>query len=108
VIDDIRTQDESVSLEEIEFEGIHTEDHERHIDSKSKLEEVLTFMETFSERDRMILIYRIWEDLSYEDISQITGESVSNCKKIVSRSLAKISANVSYLFYLSNLLHYVS
>ena len=80
----------------------------RSVDAKSKLEEVLGFMQIFSERDRMILIYRIWEDLSYEEISQITGESVSNCKKIVSRSLEKIAANISYLFYLSILLHYVA
>ncbi len=54
-------------------------------------------MDTFSERDRLIVTMRIWEELSYEEISIITGESVSNAKKIVSRSLAKITANISEL-----------
>lgn len=54
-------------------------------------------MDTFSERDRLIVTMRIWEELSYEEISVITGESVSNAKKIVSRSLAKITANISEL-----------
>jgi len=77
------------------------------IDNKNKLEEVLSFLSTFSERDRAILTLRIWDDLSYEEISTITGESIDNCKKIVSRGLAKITANISYMFILSLVLYYV-
>jgi DNA-directed RNA polymerase specialized sigma24 family protein len=47
---------------------------------------------------------RIWDELSYEEIAAITGESVANAKQIVSRSLTKIAANVSYLFIFSVLL----
>lgn len=70
------------------------------IDNKDKLQEVVTFMETLSERDRQILTMRIWDELSYEEISEITGQSIANVKQIVSRSLAKISANVEYLIIL--------
>ena len=64
-------------------------------------------MEAFSERDRMILSMRIWDDLSYDEISLITGESVANSKKIVSRSLEKIAANVSPLAFTVFLLAHV-
>lgn len=33
---------------------------------------------------------RIWDDLSYKEISELTWESLDNCKKIVSRTLSKI------------------
>ncbi len=67
------------------------------IDNRSKLEEVLVFLETLSQRDRTILTMRIWDELSYEEIADITGESVANTKQIVSRSLAKIVANIEYM-----------
>ena len=71
------------------------------------IERVLGYMDTFSERDRMILTLRIWDDLSYEEIAQITGESISNSKKIVSRSLAKIAANVEQIALLTLFLNHV-
>lgn len=46
-----------------------------------------------------ILILRIWDDLAYEDIAKITGKSVDNCKKIVSRVLESVRSNVAYLFF---------
>jgi DNA-directed RNA polymerase specialized sigma24 family protein len=64
--------------------------------------------DTFSERDKNILLLRIWDDMSYDEIAQITGESVSNSKKIVSRSLAKIGANISFsalfIFFISHVI----
>jgi len=86
----------------------YEKNHATDIDNRSKLEEVLTFMDTLSERDRLILSMRVWDELSYEEIAAITGESVANCKQIVSRSLAKISANVSYLFIFFMLISVVS
>lgn len=85
----------------------YSKDNATDIDNTSKIEEILGFMKTFSERDRSIITMRIWDDLSYEEISIITGESVVNAKKIVSRGLAKISANVSHLFILSFLLYVI-
>lgn len=69
------------------------------IDNKSKLEEVLTYMSSLSEKEQAILRLRIWDELSYQEIADITGESVVNAKKIVSRSLAKIWANIQYLLF---------
>jgi RNA polymerase sigma factor (sigma-70 family) len=71
------------------------------------IEKVLTYMQTLSERERSILTLRIWDDLSYEEISKITGESVANSKKIVSRTLEKISANVHQFIILTYLFTYV-
>ena len=105
-IDDIRGEKPTDSLEETAEPG-YSSNFQADIDNRSKLQEVLEFIETLSERERTILTLRIWEERSYEEIATITGQSVANCKQIVSRSLSKISANVTHLFIFSFLLHYV-
>lgn len=73
------------------------EDHWEQLDNKEKLKEVYSFLETINKEHRQIVLYRIWEDLSYKEISEITWKSVDNCKKIVSRTLKNISANLLLL-----------
>ena len=95
------------SLEDSLIDPGYSLDHAHDIDTREKLSEVLDFLDTLTERDRAIITLRIWDELSYEEITHITGESVSNAKKIVSRSLQKIAANVQYIFLFSILLTYV-
>jgi RNA polymerase sigma-70 factor, ECF subfamily len=97
LIDSTRSHTETSSLDEIVWEPSYTTDMDADIDDRDTLRRVLDYMTTLSERDRQIVMMRIWDDLSYDEISHITGESVSNSKKIVSRTLQKISANVSVL-----------
>ena len=109
MIDALRIpESEDVTLND-EYFG-YSLNHTTDIDNKTKLNEVLNFMKTLTEREQTILTLRIWDDLSYDEISFITGESVVNTKQIVSRSLAKIAANVSYIIFLtfiiSNANHY--
>jgi RNA polymerase sigma factor (sigma-70 family) len=54
---------------------------------------VLSFIETLKADQKEVVLLRVWEDLSYKEISEITGKSLDNCKKIVSRSLKNIQAN---------------
>ncbi len=107
MIDVLKKNNETDSLDESPIEPWYSLDDAREIDDKDTLMEVMNFMKTLSERDRSILTLRIWDDLSYEEISKITGESISNTKKIVSRSLQKIVANVSYILLFTILLNYV-
>jgi RNA polymerase sigma factor (sigma-70 family) len=50
----------------------------------------LEFLQTIKKDQREVMMLRIWEDLSYKEISEITGKSADNCKKIVSRTLQLI------------------
>jgi RNA polymerase sigma-70 factor (ECF subfamily) len=106
MIDSIRKNEWTTSLEEIDFEPGYNDSNLDNIDNKTKLEEVIAFMDTLSERERIILTYRIWDDMSYTEISAITWESVDNCKKIVSRTLEKIGSNITPLTLLTILLSY--
>ena len=100
LIDSVRSDRPTDSIDDIDWEPSISTDTGKEVDHRDKLSEVLSYMNSFSRRDRIILTMRIWDDLSYEEISSITGVSVSNSKKIVSRSLEKISANISPLAFL--------
>lgn len=67
------------------------QDIAQDIDNTDKLQEILSYIQTLKPYQTDIMLLRIWDDLSYVEISQITGESESNCKKIVSRNLQKIA-----------------
>lgn len=64
-----------------------------NLDNKNKLKEVFWYLESYKKEHREIFILRIWEDLSYKEISQITWFSEDNCKKIVSRIIKTINVN---------------
>lgn len=105
LIDDTRS---TRPTEELDDTLGYSRDLGHEIDTSTKLAEVMNFLQTLTERERTLLTMRVWDGLSYAEISEITGESVANAKKIVSRTMAKISANITYLFIFSLLLSYVS
>lgn len=100
VIDHYRTQKEHTDLEVIEETHGTSTDYASQIDGNMTLENVLGYLETIPEEQKNILIMRIWDDLSYKEIAEITGKNVDACKKIVSRIMAQISANVTFLFFI--------
>ncbi len=106
MIDNLRGQGIDTPLDELVFEPGYNDAGIDNIDNKTKLQEVITFMDTLTERERIILTYRIWDDMSYAEISSITWESVDNCKKIVSRTLEKIGSNITPLTLLTIILSY--
>lgn len=75
-------------------------DINQDIDNKNKIKDVISFLNTFKKEQRDIVIYKIWYDMSYSEISELTWKSVDNCKKIVSRILQNISANFVFILLL--------
>lgn len=76
------------------------QDFWQDVDNKEKLKEVFSYLETIKQEHKDIVLYRIWEDLSYREIALLTWKSVDNCKKIVSRTLKAISVNFMLLVLL--------
>ncbi len=99
VKDYYRTKKEEIDIDEV-FNLWVEEYFWENLDNKEKLKEVVDFLKTIKEEQREILIMRIWNDLSYKEISEITGHSVSNCKKIVSRVLQNVNANLAMMIIL--------
>lgn len=93
IVDYFRVNKEKVDIDEI-VETIQVdEDIAENIDNKDKIKKILSFLETVDPKVKRIIILRFWDDLSFKEIAEITGESVDNCKKIVSRTIAKIDIN---------------
>ncbi|KKW00944.1 MAG: hypothetical protein A2898_02170 [Candidatus Kerfeldbacteria bacterium RIFCSPLOWO2_01_FULL_48_11] len=62
------------------------EDSERRL----IIEQVKQYLHTLKQEHQDVVLMRIWDDLPYERIAEITGKSEANCKMIVSRSLSSI------------------
>jgi RNA polymerase sigma-70 factor (ECF subfamily) len=100
IVDSARSHHEVTDIEDITETHGESVDHANVIDSKNKLEEVLGYLDTLEPLHKDILIMRIWNELSFAEISAITGKSVDNCKQITSRTLKKIQDNIAFLFFL--------
>lgn len=96
IIDYYRAKKEQVDIDEIAEIGFH-ENIAELIDNKDRLKQVELFLETLKPLEREIVILRVWDDLSYKEIAEITGKTQDNCKQIYKRSLEKIQANVTLL-----------
>lgn len=100
IIDFYRTKKEHTELEVIEETHGTSPEYAGKLDDTMTLEWVLTYLDTLPKEQKNIIIMRVWDDLSYKEIAEITGKSVDACKKTVSRIMAQIAANVTFLFFL--------
>ncbi len=100
VIDFYRTNKDEDTLEEY-MDKWFEEDLSKKIDDKEKINSILEFLKSFKKEHRDVFIYRIWYDMSYNEVSEVTWLSVDNCKKIVSRTIKNISINfILILFFI--------
>lgn len=70
------------------------------IDCKDKLRNILTYLSGLKKQEKEVIIYRVWHDLSFKEISEILDISLDNCKKISSRTMKKISANFLAILFI--------
>lgn len=91
IIDDFRWKKEAINIDDI-LEIWYSDDFWQVIDNKEKVKEIFNYFNSLKDKHKEILIMRLWDDLSYKEISELTWESVNNCKKIVSRTIFKIPA----------------
>lgn len=94
VIDYYRTKKDVVS-DELIWEKPQYYDILWDIQNRDKIKEVLDYLDSLEPIQKEIFIMRIWNDMSYNEISEIVGKSVDNCKQIFSRTMKKVVANVS-------------
>ena len=71
------------------------EDTENSFVEKEEQAQLHSVMEGLDKLKREIILLRIWDGLSYKEISQVIGKSEKNCKMIFSRALAKLRNDFS-------------
>lgn len=94
VIDHYRTKKPQTNIED--FWGISDDsDTEKDIDISQKLEQVKKYLENFKPDQREIVIMRLWDQLSYQEIAEITGKTVASCKMTFSRVVTKLREDMA-------------
>ena len=89
VIDHYRTSKATTNIETI-WDISDQQSIVQQVDDKIKLDKVSTYLENFNKKQREIIMMRLWDGLSYQEIALITGQSEDNCRILVSRGLKKI------------------
>ncbi|MDD2487636.1 MAG: RNA polymerase sigma factor [Candidatus Gracilibacteria bacterium] len=103
-IDYLRTNKQIQEMDENTEEFSYVEKFGVNIDNNDKVDEIMTFLDYLGKANKDIVIMRLWDGLSYKEISEITGKSVDNCKKIVSRTISQIQSNIALML----LIHFIS
>ncbi len=80
----------SIDDDESGFELKSNEDIVKDISNKEKLERVNSILEKVPSKQRQVFIMRNFEELSYEEISKITGKSVGGLKANYFHALKKV------------------
>ena len=65
--------------------------------TKEKLKEAAQYLAQLKPKHREIIIMRVWDGLSYKEISQIVGKSEANCRMIFSRTIRKLRKEIALL-----------
>lgn len=107
IIDHYRTKKPLSNIED-HLEIKDSSDIEYEIEIKCSIEKVRNHIDKLNKEQKDILIMRIWDGLSYEEISKIIGKSEANCKVIVSRALSNIRKESILVFLILMVNQFVS
>ncbi len=105
VIDFYRSRKPALNIEDV-WGLSKEEDIERDLDTAQKLREVEKYLKKLKPEQREIVVLRVWEELSYKEIAQITGKNEGTCKMSFSRSIKQLREEMPlhlFLFLLSGL-----
>ncbi|MDO8260569.1 MAG: RNA polymerase sigma factor [Candidatus Magasanikbacteria bacterium] len=89
VIDHYRAKKNEVDIADI-WDLSDGQDIERDIDTREKLKNVDAYLKTLKSEQREIIIMRVWQGMSYQEIAKVLGKSEASCKMTYSRALAKL------------------
>lgn len=60
------------------------------------IDNVRHFLQLLPEKKRDIVIYRVWQGMSYNEIADITGMSTASCKMSYYRTIEELKSKVPY------------
>ncbi|MFA6605083.1 MAG: RNA polymerase sigma factor [Patescibacteria group bacterium] len=103
VIDHYRTNKNFQDIEEISDVSFSiTADDD--LDRAAQISEIKDKLNRLSDTQREIIVLRVWQQLSYKEISEIVGKSEANCKMIFSRSIKELRLSLASLIVLFTML----
>lgn len=105
IIDHYRTTKDSYDIFDC-WDISSKDDVFENVANKEQLENIKKYLKNLNPEKRNLVIMRIWQELSYEEISCITGKSQASLKMMFSRVMGKIRNNTLVaLFIISETLN---
>lgn len=94
VIDHYRTSHPSQNIEDAW--DLHSDDDpEKKADLALRIEAVKKVLAELSAEQREVVMLRVWGDLSYKEIADITGKTEAACKMNFKRTVEKLGKNLA-------------
>jgi RNA polymerase sigma-70 factor (ECF subfamily) len=88
-IDMIKVKSPDTSLDE-RYDASETTDMVDLYQKKIQTKEIIQFLEQLGSEKKDIFLLRVWEEMDYKEISDITGKSVESCRQEFSRTMKKV------------------
>lgn len=85
-VDNIRKTKDELPLQE-ELVPDTTEPLLEQLEIKAQTQEILSFLDTLGEEKKDIILLRLREELSYEEIAPLLGKSEDACRQLFSRTM---------------------
>jgi RNA polymerase sigma-70 factor (ECF subfamily) len=102
LIDHYRTHKQETDISLVEHVAGETSNLSETVEARNKLKEIETYLKTLTEKQQEIVILRVWNELSFKEIAEITGRSEESCKMLFSRTIKKVRlefpAALAFLF----------
>lgn len=96
VIDHYRTETHTEDIETI-FDLADDTNIERDADVSRNLARVREYLNKLNPEQRNIVIMRVWDELSYKEIADITGKSEESSRMVFSRTVRKLVQDLGSL-----------
>jgi len=103
VIDFYRTKKSNLNIDDI-WDLADGEDILRDLDTAKKLTEVKKYLKTLKVEQREIVILRVWEGMSYKEISEAVGKTEASCKMAFSRTIERLREDMPLSVFMALLL----
>lgn len=103
LIDYTRKRGKTMNFPE-DFDVEDTESLKKNIENKDMLERITKTLDTLSEKEREIIMLRVWDELSYKEIAEVLGKSEASLKMAASRALKSLRSQLPLGVYILLLL----
>jgi len=89
VIDYFRTLKPTENIETI-WDLSSDTNIEQDVENKIRIDRAKKYINALPKEKREILIMRLWDDMTYQDIAEVTGKSEATCKMTFSRAIREL------------------
>ncbi|MDO8560150.1 MAG: RNA polymerase sigma factor [bacterium] len=106
VTDHYRTRRASVDIADV-WDLADSQDVARDADVSLQLERIREHMASLTSEQREMVLLRLWDQLSYREIAEITGKSEAACKMSFSRAIAALRGKLGPAAFVALLVPFI-